>query len=95
MTGDTLGAFLANAGMRAFQVMVLRCGVATAADVGYLGEAGWGRPMSAVTRGAVRRSKILVVEQGMTMDTLLVEVELVGRNIVGSHQLLVGMTTGA
>ena len=51
--------------------------------------------MSAMTGGAVGRPKILVVKQRVTVDTLLVETELIGRNFVWVHQLLVGMTISA
>ena len=96
MTGHTLGGKLVlPVGVRAFQVMVLRSAVAATADIGHLLKARRRSAVSTVACGAVRRPKILVVEQGMAVDTLLVEIELIGGNLVRSHQLLVGVTLGA
>ena len=63
VASDTLGGVLAPTGVRALQVMVLRCAMTTTAYVGHLIESRRGGPVGTVTRGAVWRPKVLVVEQ--------------------------------
>jgi len=81
--------------MWALQVVFLRSAVTTAADIGHLFEAGRGCAVRAVASRAVRGSQVLIVEKGMPMYALLIQIELISGNLVGSHQLLIGVTSRA
>ena len=89
MTRHTFGSIIAQLGMGTLQIVVLRRAMTATANVGHLLETRRRCTVGAMAGCAVWCSEILVVDQGVAVDALPVERELIGWDVIRRHQGLV------
>lgn len=85
MTSYAFGRARRVARVLALEIVILGRAVATTAHVRHFGKT-WGRgSVETVTRGATRRARVLLDQERLTVNTLVVQLELVRRNVVRFH----------